>query len=101
MDASNARIGFSFSHVRRREWEMPSCIDEGAQAATMNRIAAARSSQVLQNRLLGRRRPRLTFESRHQARVASRGGGVDAGHSLSREPCDIVRTACLGAGAAE
>ena len=44
---------------------------------------------------------RLSFQRGHQARVAARGGGVDAGHPLGREARDIMRTAGFGPGAAQ
>src|SRR5688500_4993902 len=40
----------------------------------------------------------LSFESRHQARIAARRGRVDAGDALGREARDIVRPAGFGPG---
>ena len=42
-----------------------------------------------------------SFERRHQAGVAARRRGVDAGDALGGEARDIMRAAGLGAGAAE
>src|SRR5262249_560468 len=43
----------------------------------------------------------LALQRRHQARIATGRGGVDAGHPLGREARDIMRPARLGPGTAE
>jgi CheY-like chemotaxis protein len=43
--------------------------------------------------------PQSAFDSRHQAGIAARRSGVDAGHPLGGEARDIMRPAGLGTGA--
>src|SRR5438045_3789082 len=73
--------------------------------ATRSVSSARRSRSIMRsqpfNRLGSPCWPALSFDRRHQARVAPCRGRVDAGHAFDREARDIVRTAGLGPGTAQ